>query len=79
MSIKDIPAIPHEAMAKLLETFKNEVFDRLDKLDRSLPQIIDKHIKAKNKATWARRKEKLKYFYGGIPAGIVVLIGQLLI
>jgi len=79
MSVEDLPAIPAKAMDHLLKAFKNEIINEIHSIRQDIPLLVREEVSRINRERMLRFRNRLKYFIGSIPGGLLVFIIQFIL
>lgn len=69
-----LPAIPAEVIAKLMNTYKEEIETRCMNCIENIPKLIESAIDRRNVERQIRLRSQLKYLIGSLPGGVIVWI-----
>lgn len=72
--IGSLPSLPHSVVAKMMETYKNEVETRCKNCMSSIPDLIESAIDHRNLQRQIKLRSQLKYLIGSLPGGLLVWI-----
>ena len=77
MSVDDLPSIPAKAMDRLLKTFKDEIVQEIHSIRADLPLLVREEVYRMNRERMLKIRNRLKYFLGSIPGGLLVFLIQI--